>query len=596
MKKKLLVFAALLVLALVCACVASAADGVPEIVVNDGEETSITSVAGHAVNPATLEYIIRATCTENGLCRFECAEPAAETSHYHWVGIKPLGHDWASQSGVREWGNVKEEPTCTTDGYAVDVCNRCFIENDDVRRNIEKYPHVYDEGTEVPKGKEDLFHYEVVTPSTCVKNGEGWKVCVYGCGTRMPENEQKTHLLKLPLIPHDWTDWRPDIETNCARLGKSARTCIACGATQEVYENHPVKDQGVEIKIEQVQPYPNPDWPTATAALNLNPASQAALDAELAKLDAQDVAYELKKNWLDNCYTRKLTYTCPFCLGELGVHQDITFTLPTVAHIWRDVPEEFGAVPGVEEDGKSLAPTCTKDGYYLTLCKYDTKYDTTTNAHGHANEDQYQKEVIPALEHDWSEWRASEQFWKDGEVYTVYYRYCKRDFCGVVEQETAAGEPGVKEGLVKDDDGVWRYYVDGEVDEEFTDLVYYDGGYFWVVNGVVPADANGMTICPDGEAYFLSQGQVQRKTQWAEYNGEWFIIKNGKLDEVTGLMAYDGSRFAVESGRKLLVNGLWQDPNSGVWVYLAEGQLQDYTGNATYDGETFEVVHGYLKN
>jgi hypothetical protein len=280
------------------------------------------------------------------------------------------------------------------------------------------------------------------------------------------------------------------------------------------------------------------------------------------------------------------------------VHQPFTVTLKypaTLAHDWCEEPEEFGAKPGVPEDGKSLAPTCTKEGYYLYLCKHDAKHvtDAKLYSHGHNNEDQYKKVPIKATGHDWSEWFPVDMFKKGDDWYLVSYRYCKN--CGSNETTNEKyEEPEVKQGLVKDEDGVWRYYRDGKVDTNFTKLVPFQGGEFWVVNGVVPNSANGMVICPDGKAYFLAQGQVQRVTQWAEYNGEWFVLINGELDKATGLMPYDGSWFAVESGRKLHVNGLWQDPNTGVWTYMADGQLQDYTGTVTYDGATFNVVHGYL--
>ncbi len=580
MKKKLLVFAALLVLLLVCVCAASAepVEGAPEKVINWGDLYQITMIGDHPVtNP---QVTVEPTCTTPGKAYFECTAET-HTTHYHWVAIYPLEHDWASESGDLEWGNIIEDPTCMKDGRAQDVCLRCGATRD-VYRPISKYPHVFEDFDDYT-----TYNWVPYKDSTCVVPGKGWKVCVYGCGTKMPEDPiGETHLVTLPLIPHDWSDWREDIPTTCAKLGKASRTCIACGATQSVYEGHDVLDQGVTITIGEILPYPNPDWDDATADLDgADLESQAELDAILAYLDLVDVKYELVDNWLADCYTRKLTYSCPFCKKD-DPHADFTVSIPTIAHIWKDAPEAAGE-PGVEEAGKSLAPTCEKDGYDLYLCKYDED-------HGHDKEDQYMKVPVPALGHDWSEWYPAEQFQKDGKTYTVYFRYCQREFCGLVDQKTELGSPEVKEGLVKDSDGVWRYYIDGEVATEVTKLVPFQGGEFWVVNGVVPAGANGLIVCPDGKAYFLAQGQIQRVTQWAEYNGEWFIIKNGELDKVTGLMPYDGSRFAVESGRKLHVNGLWQDPNSGVWVYLADGQLQDYTGEVTYDGATFNVVHGYL--
>jgi hypothetical protein len=569
MKKKLLVFAALLVLVLACASVAMAApiEVADHGFVDRGQLDEIAKVGGHTVPLGTDWVIIKEpTCTEEGEAFFWCYE--GDTSHEHYIRFKPLGHKWASQvQDEREWGNVKKPATCVEEGYAVDVCLRCTIENPDVTRTIEKKPHEYNEKC-----------YDVIEEPGCGEDGEGlgWKTCRF-CGERMPKQDDNSHLVILPKIPHVWTDWRVDWDSDCDDYGACARTCIRCGALQHLDEDHPVIDQFVEITIDKVLPLKNPKWNTSLN--NKLYTEYQALDADLA---AQGFEWEIKKNWLADCYTRLITYTCPYCHGESDKHDDFTVKVvnpATIAHIWRELPDP----------DDSVAPTCTEDGYDVYYCIYDE----VGPAHGHEKEDQKKVVKLPATGHNFSEWYPSELFTKDGKTYLVSYRYCNK--CGAHEQKTEEyTEPVIKQGLVHDEDGVWRYYINGEVAVDFTNIVVYQGGEFWVVNGVVPNAANGMVICPDGKAYFLAQGQIQRVTQWAEYNGEWFVLINGELAKATGLMPYDGSWFAVESGRKLHVNGLWQDPNTGVWTYMADGQLQDYTGTVTYDGATFNVVHGYL--
>jgi len=568
MKKKLLVFAALLILALACTSIALAKD-VPEGAwVTRGELDDITSIAGNDIIDYDVDWY--ETCTGAGRVHYN-VNIGTDTVVYY-VYIKPHGHTMSSENDP-EWGRVTKPATCSETGEAIDVCvcDKCDCDYEDPNhvRIIDKKPHEYDM-------TDDAYlngHAELVQEPTCKKDGEGkaWRTCVY-CGTRMPKQDDNSHLVTVDKIPHEWSDWRVDEDSSCLTYGRAARTCIRCSYVQYLDVAHPVVDQGETIVIGDVLPLKNPLWNTDLDGEEYD----RQLDLENA-LEAEGFEYKLKKNWLKDCYTRELTYTCPYCNGT--EHNDFTVTLvkpATIAHVWNEEPDETD----------SVAPTCTEAGYDIFYCKYD-------DDHGHTEEDQWYKVDLPALGHDWTEWYPADMFEKDGETYLVYFRGCTR--CEAIEQKTEKyEEPEVKQGLVKDEDGVWRYYIYGEVATDVTKLVPFQGGEFWVVNGVVPNGANGLTICPDGKAYFLAQGQIQRVTQWAEYNGEWFILKNGELANVTGLQPYDGSWFAVESGRKLHVSGLWQDPNSGVWVFLADGQLQNYTGEVTYDGATFNVVKGYL--
>ncbi len=570
MKKKLLVFAALLVLALVCTSVALAKDVAEGAFVDWGERDQIAKVGGHDVGDLIVDW--KPDCTNYGQGHFVC--DVGDTTHIHYVYFNPLGHKWSSESDP-EWGRVTKPATCTEEGEAIDICLRegCGAEDPDHIRIIDKKPHEYDDD-----------HYAIYKAPSCGEDGEGLgqHTCIY-CGQPKP-NEPEAEMVVLNKIPHDWSDWRVDRDSTCLTYGKAARTCIRCGATQFLDEANPVMDQGVQITIDKVLPLKNPLWNT-----NLNGNEYKEQNLLEKDLKAQGFEYELKKNWLADCYTRELTYTCPYCHGTEHGDFKVKLVKPaTIAHIFNDEPEDY------EPKGESVAPTCTAGGYDVYLCKYDgdVHEHVVGNLAARQADDAQKVVVLPKLGHDWGDWLPSEQFTKDGETYVVYFRACDR--CGAHEQKTEQTIP-VKQGLILDDDGVWRYYIDGKVAEDFTDIVLFQGGEFWVVNGVVPADANGMIVCPDGQAYFLSQGQIQRVTQWAEYNGEWFILENGELADVTGLEYYDGGLFAVESGRKLHVNGLWQDPNNeDDWVFLADGQLVDYTGVVTYDGAEFYVKNGYL--
>lgn len=152
-------------------------------------------------------------------------------------------------------------------------------------------------------------------------------------------------------------------------------------------------------------------------------------------------------------------------------------------------------------------------------------------------------------------------------------------------------------GLVLDKDGVWRYYLDNEFQKDYVGIVDYNGGSFFVANGILCKDANGLQQNKDGKWYFLANGQIQKqKSGFAEYDGAWFYIKNGELDAtVNGLVDYNGGTFLFAAGRLCKeVNGLWQDFD-GTWYFLAQGQLQkQHRGVAMYDGEFFYIIDGKL--
>ena len=157
--------------------------------------------------------------------------------------------------------------------------------------------------------------------------------------------------------------------------------------------------------------------------------------------------------------------------------------------------------------------------------------------------------------------------------------------------------------LNQDHDGVWRVFCGDSFASDYTGIFYYEGGEFFVANGVLCSEANGLNLY-NGKWYFLSNGQIQ--TQWngfAEYDGHWFMIKNGMLDETAnGLQYYDGGWFLFAAGKlQDQYSGLWENTfdeyvmgdKPGKWYFLSNGQVQeDASGVAMYDGSFFKIDNG----
>ncbi|MBO6299546.1 MAG: hypothetical protein J6N53_11965 [Lachnospiraceae bacterium] len=169
-----------------------------------------------------------------------------------------------------------------------------------------------------------------------------------------------------------------------------------------------------------------------------------------------------------------------------------------------------------------------------------------------------------------------------------------------------SGDKEEKAVLRKEND-IFVCYVNGLRDDNYSGYAKYENSRFYVENGSIKTDLNGVMIdpnsAPDYVWYFNANGQVQSQhVGLAEYDGEWFYIENGKVaTDMNAFVQYDGGLFAVGAGRIISeYSGLMQDPEDpvyGDWYFFAGGQAQtQYTGLAQYDGKWFYVINGKLEN
>jgi hypothetical protein len=223
------------------------------------------------------------------------------------------------------------------------------------------------------------------------------------------------------------------------------------------------------------------------------------------------------------------------------------------------------------------------------------------------------------VDHDWDDWKCYVKP-VEGKTEGHWTRTCKISGCGETQDFTGTQaeydaminpptppHPVLKAGLVpeiKDGVVVYKLYSMGIFQDDFTGIAdtVCEGaeGEYYVVDGIWQNKDMGATLV-DGVWYFLANGTVQEVTQLAEYDGEWFYVEDGIIDtEMNGLVDYDGGTFMLGAGRiQKEVSGLWENSKSiggdGNWYYLANGQVQkDYTGLVQYDGAWFYVENGQL--
>ena len=189
----------------------------------------------------------------------------------------------------------------------------------------------------------------------------------------------------------------------------------------------------------------------------------------------------------------------------------------------------------------------------------------------------------------------------------------------VFSQTAYAGQNTVtsKNGLLKDSDGVWRYYTNNQVDTSYTGfavsgsdqvylingvqntsysgLIYNGGNWYYVQKGVRNTAYSGLSVY-NGSWYYVKGGTADWSyTGLTQYNGVWYYVRQGSVDwEYTGLCQYDTIWFYIKNGAlDWNYTGLCQ--HSGVWYYITKGQVNwNYTGSCIYNGKSYYVEKGVL--
>ena len=101
-------------------------------------------------------------------------------------------------------------------------------------------------------------------------------------------------------------------------------------------------------------------------------------------------------------------------------------------------------------------------------------------------------------------------------------------------------------------DGQWFYIIKGKLDTTINRLVEYDGGLFIVAVGRIAREVNGLWQNPvDNLWYYVAEGQVQNQyTGAVQYDGAWFYVIEGRLaSNFNGTIVYDGATFKVVKGQ-----------------------------------------------
>lgn len=580
-------------------------------------------------------WAVEPTCTEDGVWRYDCSHPTDTGMTFHEVVVPADGHTWSSDVDGVNWGRVIKEPTCTEEGEAEDYCVVCGEVNPDIQpRIIEKLDHEYE------------YVMDTFEKATCVSDGKetGHYECK-NCGAVKTDPKTGEEIIEVETWTwedpgeedddfneaHDWDGLVREEDPTCADSGLDVQWCKRCGLKREIevdpleaqyeiassrllncYEeeityscvncNGDVHEDYTEVRDARAHTFRDTIDEEKSKEATCTEWGYDIIKCEHYDDEGNDQARhdellkEETKTFTDS-RGNKFESTIPYYEGYKTVE------IAPTDHQWGKWVKRHGAGEGNNEYGywirectvchttdelvtkdevvEVVNPTCTEDGKLVYL--------------------DGSEEVIPATGHTEVEIPAVEPT-VDSVGFTAGTK------CAVCGEILVAPEeiPALKDGFVKDDDGEWRLYKEGEVEEDFTGIYEYDGGEFYLDKGVLQDEANGLNLVK-GTWYFLSQGQIQRKDGFAEYDDNWFMIDNGELDkDANGLYTYKTDEgegvFLFAAGRlRTDVNGLWQDHYgtygpADTWYFLADGQVVDFTGVAEYNGSFFVVEKGVFND
>ena len=139
----------------------------------------------------------------------------------------------------------------------------------------------------------------------------------------------------------------------------------------------------------------------------------------------------------------------------------------------------------------------------------------------------------------------------------------------------------IKDGLVdfsvtglRNVDGIWYYFVNGELRTDYTGMAVNEYGTWYVENGVVTLSRSGIvwgTVADVTDWWYVKNSQVIYADTVASNEYGWWRIKDGRVDfSFTGLAA-----------------------NEYGWWYIRDGQVRfDYTGYADNEYGCWRVLNG----
>ena len=154
--------------------------------------------------------------------------------------------------------------------------------------------------------------------------------------------------------------------------------------------------------------------------------------------------------------------------------------------------------------------------------------------------------------------------------------------------------PADTNGLYLADDGIWHYYVNGNIDYSYTGLALNEYGWWYVRGGSIDWSYTGMAANEYGW-WYVSNGSIDWSyTGLACNDFGWWYMTNGALDwNYTGLALNEYGWWYVKNGCIDWSHTGIEGNEYGCW-YVVNGCIAwDYTGYITDEDGVWTVINGY---
>ena len=148
---------------------------------------------------------------------------------------------------------------------------------------------------------------------------------------------------------------------------------------------------------------------------------------------------------------------------------------------------------------------------------------------------------------------------------------------------------------LRDVDGNWMYFENGNVNSDYVGLVNYEGLWFYVDNGTIDWSYTGLADY-NGIWFYVSGGMVDwNYAGLTYYNDVWFYVSGGMINwDYTGLVYYNDIWFYV-SGGILDWDYIGLTYYNDIWFVISGGMINwDYAGLIYYNDMWFYVSGGTI--
>lgn len=298
------------------------------------------------------------TCTDAGYKKYQCKD--CDVSYVE--NLPALGHDTHEE---------RIEPTCSTEGYIYDVCDRC---GDKVEKEI------------IPKLEHNWEVKDKVEP-TCTKNGIYYYECTL-CGKEKSE--------EISALGHDYNT--EVINPTCTEDGYTIYTCNRCNLS---HTDDKVDALGHDYKVTDSK-----DASCTEGGYTVYTCERCS-DSYTESIPAHGHSYTenvIEPTCIDKGYTE---YVCKYCNDTIV--NNYTDALGHDISDWTIMIKPDCESEGLEQkicnrcgevmesrsieaighnwiEKENIAPTCEEDGHITSICENCKKENTQT---------------IPAIGHNW---------------------------------------------------------------------------------------------------------------------------------------------------------------------------------------------------